>query len=1084
MKRRHKKRTVSKAAAPEPSGKVASMEEVSPAEEAARADIPAPSFSEAEKIARSLIENSFDLTLLVDRDGKILHASPSVERILGYTPEEAIGASIFEYIHPEDMPQSIDFYYGHNIEVGLSSPQSFRVRCRNGSWRHLEATGTNRLRDPSVRGIVVNARDITERKCLEEELQRSEEYFRSLIERSSDVIAVLDRRGVIRYASPSVAQAGYSVEEVVGRNILDFASPGEFEPGSPIIREILQSPGITRSEEVHILHRDGSWHLYESSATNMLDNPDIKGVIIHARDITERRESERFNQIRKDLAVALSGGITLEHALEISLGGILAATGLESGAIYLAEEDTGQLNLAHHVGFSESFVKRYLDEEWKSRHAALMASGEARYISYSEAAPEMRNAIESEGLRAVAAIPISYEGKLIGCLDLASHSAEEIPQSSRNAIEILAGQVAQAIAHARLLSTLKESEERYRIIYDYTGDPIYTYDTNLTLIGVNKKACELIGYSEEEIVGKNILELNILHPGDIERAARDIQRLFAGEVVNDEVRFIRKDGSVAIGDVTGSPLYDGEGNIIAFTNVARDITEKKAAEAARRESEEKYRLIYENAQEAIFTYDRNLRFLGMNSKACELSGYSEEELSGKNIFDLGILHPDDVEKARESQERLLGGETVQLELRFITRSGSVVDAEVTVGPVMDQEGRLLAVTNVARDITERKRAEERMDKLNQCLLGLGSDPMENIVMIVHCGRDILKGMDLRYGRLDGGRLSVFTPRGKGGEFVPPAGPEDRICRYVIDSGEDNPIYIDDLADSDFANDPELAERRFASFLAFPVRLRGKTVGSLCFYGEEPGCFQPEDITSMGMLARALTIEEERLAHEESIRNFVDIASHELRTPLSIIKGYADAFQSGDLPDLTEYQLDKIRIINSKADKMTKTINDLLDLSRIERGHFVMEKRPVDIRLLLESAVRQMREKGVDREFKVRISEGVREVRVDPEMVLDLFAILLDNAVHYSPASSVVEIEAESLGSGMLASVIDHGPGIPEESSQMIFERFYQLEDSRHHSSSGMGLGLYIAREIAEGHGGRIWHENREDGGSIFRFLLP
>jgi signal transduction histidine kinase len=105
-------------------------------------------------------------------------------------------------------------------------------------------------------------------------------------------------------------------------------------------------------------------------------------------------------------------------------------------------------------------------------------------------------------------------------------------------------------------------------------------------------------------------------------------------------------------------------------------------------------------------------------------------------------------------------------------------------------------------------------------------------------------------------------------------------------------------------------------------------------------------------------------------------------------------------------------------------------------------------------------------------------------VADLLVILLDNAVSYSPPTSDVRIEAGPQDGGVVISVLDKGRGIPPKDRKTIFERFYQVEDSQHHSSTGMGLGLYIARQIVDGHGGRIWYEPREGGGSIFRFTLP
>jgi PAS domain S-box-containing protein len=1056
----------------------------------------------------------------------------------------------------------------------------------------------------------------------------------------------------------------------------------------------------------------------------------------------------------------------------------------------------------------------------------------------------------------MAIVPIRYEGKVIGSLNVASHTIQEVPARSRHIIEILARQIAQSIMHARLVSALRESEEKYRLIYDYTGQPIYTYDTELRLIGVNHKAIELIGFPEEELLGRPMLELDILHPDDFERTAQDIQRLFNGEVVTDELRFKRRDGSYYIAEVTGAPLYNQEGEIIAFTNIARDITElkqaeealreseqkfrvlaetastailiyhgdrflyvnpaavemsgytqeellemniwdvvhpdhkvrareaayeqvegvsveppdeviyltkdgeerwvfarasqidyegkpaglveviditdrkkmeealreseqkfrvlaetattaiviyqgdrlvyvnpaavemsgyteeelleinvyefvhpdqrdelqvlaqkrlegkisnpiyeviylaksgeerwayvttsqieyegqsaglvevvditarkeaeealrvseekfrilaetattaiiiyqgeklvytnpatsdmtgykgeellemdfrdiihpdqreqtekraqkrlagedvssqdevqiltkdgdkrwmaysaslieyegkpaglvestditdRKKAEAALRESEERYRLIFDYSGEAIFTYNRELKLIRINRKACELIGYREEEIRGANIFELGILHPDEYENAFKNNERLFAGEVVNTELKFVRKDGGILIAEVTGAPLYDQEGNVIAVTNVARDVTVRKRHEVRLEKLNQCFLGLGPDPMENIKSITLAGQDILEDYGIQYCRLDKGRFSIFAPSRKSEDFVLPDSAEDYICYDTISSNRDLPLAIEDLEEAHFKKDPLVKERRYKSFLGYPTRLGDKTMGSICLYGRSKGSFGQEDINFLGMLARALTIEEERLAYEESIRHFVDIASHELRTPLSIIKGYADAFQYGDLMELNQFQMDKIRIINTKADKMTKTINDLMHLSRIERGHFIIERQEVDLETLIQSVVEQMRDKGIQNKFTLSFSDGIERCDVDPEKLGDALRVLLDNAVSYSPPQSDIDIVASPGDSGVVISVLDRGRGIEEKDHDRIFDRFYQTEDSRHHSATGMGLGLFIAREIVEGHSGRIWYEPREGGGSIFSFSIP
>ena len=877
------------------------------------------------KLARYLIEFSFDLILLVDREGKILYVSPSAERLLGYKPEEVQGTRVFDYVHPDDISSALDFYYSRVNREGFSRYISFRVCHRDGSWHDMEAIGSNLLEDPVVKGIIINARDVTEHKRLEEEVRRSEEYFRYITENTYDIITVADAMGIMRYVSPSIKYvSGQDPQELIGKPAFDYIHPDDIERIAQIYADGVAKPGHTEKVQFRWLHKDGNWHMHEAVGINALDNSSIEGVIVHARDISEKKaledELQRSEEYFRSLTESTSDIITVLDAA----GNILyVSPSVERAAGYRPEEITGKklFDFAHpdDVGGSLESLAYALQREGVTRYAEIRIRHRDGTWHYYEAAAN--NLLKNP---------------VVGGIVVHTRDVTERKQWEE---------------------ALRESEEKYRLIYDFTGEAIYTYDTGFTLIGANKKACELIGYEEQEILGRNILELNILHPDDYERTLQDIQRLYRGEVVKDELRFVRKDGSVAIGDVTGAPLYNREGEVIAFTNVARDITESK-------------------------------------------------------------------------------------------------------------------------------RSELRLERFNRCLLELGPDPLENIRNIVLAGADMMKRNFLLYARLDKGRLYLFSPEMGDQDFAEQENPDEYICYGLICTGGESTCMINDMDEEEYTDDPFASAIEARTFLSYPTRLGGKTVGTLCLYGREPAAFEQEDMHFMGMLSRALTIEEERLAHEESIRHFVDIASHELRTPLSIIKGYADAFQYGDLMEMSDLQLEKMRIINTKADKMAKTINDLLDLSRIERGHFSAEKSAVELEPLVRAAVNQMLEKGARNDFSITVADGASEVEADAEKLADALLILLDNAVNYSPAASNIHIEVRPGEDGVVFSVLDRGSGVPEKERVSIFERFYQLEDSRHHSASGMGLGLYIASEIVRAHGGKIWYEPREGGGSAFSFSIP
>jgi len=173
-----------------------------------------------------------------------------------------------------------------------------------------------------------------------------------------------------------------------------------------------------------------------------------------------------------------------------------------------------------------------------------------------------------------------------------------------------------------------------------------------------------------------------------------------------------------------------------------------------------------------------------------------------------------------------------------------------------------------------------------------------------------------------------------------------------------------------------------------------------------------------------------------------------------------------------------------VEKLTGVVNDLLDVSRIERGFMSLERGRHSLLPLVRGAVEEMSVRGDDRSIEIACAEDPGEAWLDPEKFVRLMVILLDNAVKYSPRGSSVDICLGQSGSEALVSVLDRGAGIPERERSRIFDRFYQSEEVLHHSTPGLGLGLYIAKRIVEAHGGRIWCEAREGGGSVFRFTRP
>ncbi|MHB8895527.1 MAG: sensor histidine kinase [Candidatus Geothermincolia bacterium] len=245
------------------------------------------------------------------------------------------------------------------------------------------------------------------------------------------------------------------------------------------------------------------------------------------------------------------------------------------------------------------------------------------------------------------------------------------------------------------------------------------------------------------------------------------------------------------------------------------------------------------------------------------------------------------------------------------------------------------------------------------------------------------------------------------------------------------------------------------------------------------------IVSLIDITRERSYEEELKDRAERLSEFLAVASHELRQPATIIKGYTATLKEyeGKLP--SGMVQDIYATMDSSADRLARIVEELMDVSRIEKQEVLLTRETARVDSLIAEAIAGLKSRGATNDFRVKIVGSPLEVNVDTEKFGQLLTILLENAVHYSPAGSRIDIAAGKVPEDVLEMrVMDRGPGVPKEAEEKIFERFFQVDDVLHHSKPGVGLGLYIARHIVAGHGGALGYSQRKGGGSVFHFTLP
>jgi len=326
---------------------------------------------ESEKYFRSLIENLQEVIVVLNNDGNIQYESPSAQNVTKYSPKDRQGRSIFELIHPDDLPRLARQFEEMKASPGATIHSEWRGLWNDGLWHYVEGSARNLLHDPVVAGIVANFRDITERKHAEEALRSSERYFRTLIQNALDATVVIGRDGTINYGFSSIeSPRGYKPEDVIGTNGLSTVHPEDMPKAMNLFNELMQNPATLVRTEVRVWHKDGSWRFVEAIARNLLDDPIVAGIVVNYRDVTERRQAaekleELYRQeryLRQQLELEMKRRVEFTRALAHELKTPLTPMLISSQVLASELKEEPLLSLARNISRGASNLNSRIDE--------------------------------------------------------------------------------------------------------------------------------------------------------------------------------------------------------------------------------------------------------------------------------------------------------------------------------------------------------------------------------------------------------------------------------------------------------------------------------------------------------------------------------------------------------------------------------------------------------------------------------------------------------------------------------------------------------------------------------------------------
>jgi PAS domain S-box-containing protein len=864
-----------------------------------------------------------------------------------------------------------------------------------------------------------------ERKRMAEALLEREERLRALVGNLTEGIAIIDAEGNEIGNIPTLGpDTGYTPEERFGKSMFELIHPDDVRQVKESLARVLEQPGKSVLEEARIQHKDGSWRVFEAVASNLLDNPAIRGIVITSRDITERKRAEEALKRRDAILKAVNSAAESflqtpdwRQAIDGILERIGEATGVDRVAIFerdVDQEDTIQASLRYE--WVAEGVTAYINDPrfhfidvvqaGYGRELPLWRQGKVTHGQARESRTGEHLLQQIWGTLSGANVPILVREELWGIIIFSMVTVErEWEEEEIEALQIAASMLGTAIERHEAEEALRESEGLWRNLVETMPQGFGMRDENSVSTYANATFCQMLGYRPEEIIGHNLDDF--LSEASRIQLREQLNKQKEGRPSNYELVWIAKDGHEVPTIVSPRPILDTDGDFKGSFAVITDITELKRAEEAQQRYAARLRALREIDQAIL------------------------EAESSDAIIQVTLQH------IRE----LIPGERVSVGLfNFETQERGVVAVDAD-----DQAA-------VEQGIPHRHPLDPRwVDVLNR------GEPF-----VIEDIRTFPEPLPALQDMVDRGFLSLATaPLIAEGELI---GSLNLMAKEVSAFSKEHLEIASQVADQlaiaiQQARLHEQVQRHAAELEA---RVAERTA----------------ELRTANEELHALTLIKDE---------FVSNVSHELRTPITNIKlhlhlltarpGKRDKYMATleretlRLENLVENLLYVSRLDQNRIDFTLIR----LDLNKLIET-YIADRTPVardrGLTLTLEAARKlppiQADPGQLGQVISVLLTNAINYT---PE----------GGRVTVSTHGHRFE---EEQWAGF--SVSDTGPGIPSEEQERLFERFFRGQAGRKSGTPGTGLGLAIAREIVERHGGRIEVASAgEDGnGTMFTVWLP
>jgi len=615
-----------------------------------------------------------------------------------------------------------------------------------------------------------------------------------------------------------------------------------------------------------------------------------------------------------------------------------------------------------------------------------------------------------------------------------------------------------------LTSDLRDSEAILSATIESSNDAIISTDFYENITSWNPAAERMYGYSTEEIVGQ---PFSILIPSD--KAVEEtnmLERIRDGHRIEHfETIRIKKDGIVFPVSVGISPISDSSGTIIGVSSMTRDITEQKQAA----QNITRLASIVESSNDSITSISLDGVIMSWNPAAERMYGYSAKEIIGQSF---SIFVPSvKADEVADIPTKIRDGHRIEhFDTIRARKDGSTFPVSLTLSPIRDSTGAVIGISNITRDMTELKKAEQKFSTIVE----LSPDAM---VMINKTGI-----------------ITMVNSQ------------TEKLYGYHRDEMLGQPLVFI-LASSFHAGISGRLERFFGDFQAQPMGVRRELSGRRKNGQEFPmetNLSPIETADGAMMVATIRDITESKQYQDEILRlnsslleadnaknNFIESMNHELRTPLSLIIGYIDlaieGVDSGAEPELAS----SLMVMQRNALQLNILIENMMQLSKTNFEYKPLNIATVDVGNILGDVVKSMKlsADNVGVTMTLRLDSPASDFLIDGDtgQLEQVFVNLISNAIKFTPREGKVTIVARGAntdGDYIEVTVTDTGIGIPPDEFPNMFKRFFRASTATQASISGFGIGLSLVHSIIRGHHGTITFDSTVGEGTVFTVTLP